>query len=166
MFLNGQPHTAVFSTTSFWATTYTIILLSSSTFWNTYICTPALFSLGHGTSLKHIIIHMHTSACICTLMDAYAYTCMQIHACARPLPHPRLTLHTYVCICIHNGASACRCVHMHTHWGPTPWIPSICMHEREDGCMSVHVHACACRWMHLGADGFGYAPYYVFQQEL
>ena len=45
----------------------------------TPIYTPALFSLGHGTSLNHIIIHMHTSACICTLMDTHAYICMQMH---------------------------------------------------------------------------------------
>ena len=75
----------------------------------------------------HIYMHMHS----------YGYTCVHMHADARPLPHPRLTLHAY----------ACRCVHMHTHWGPTPCIPSICMHEREDGCIPVHVHACACRWM-------------------
>ena len=26
--------------------------------------------------------------------------------------------------------------------------------------------ACTCRWIHLNADGFGYAPYYVFQHRL
>ena len=145
--IEGRPHTVVNRHPPFWPATYTIVFLSSSTFWNTYICTPALFILGHGTSFKHIIIHMHTSACRCTLMDSHVYTCMQMHADVRPLPHPRLTLHTYVCICIHNGASACRCVHMHTHWGPTPWIPSICMHEREDGCMSVQMYADVCIWM-------------------
>ena len=83
----------------------------------------------------------HPYAYICMHMHTYAYTCMQMHADARPLPHPRLTLHAYVCICIHKCAYACRCVHMHTHWRPTPWIPSICMHEREDRCIPVHVHA-------------------------
>ena len=32
----SRNHTVVFSTTSFWPATYTIILLSSSAFWNTY----------------------------------------------------------------------------------------------------------------------------------
>ena len=40
---------------------------------------PALFSLGHGTSLIHIIVHMHTSICICTLMDTHVYICMQMY---------------------------------------------------------------------------------------
>ena len=94
----------------------------------------------------HICMHMHT----------YGYTCVHLHADVRPLPHPRLTLHAYACMCIHMCPYACRCVHMDTHWGPTPCIPSICMHER----------ACACICVHLGADGFGYAPYCVFQQGL
>ena len=118
--------------TSFWPATYTIILLSSSTFWNTYICTPALFSLGHGASLNHIIIHTHS----------YGYICIHMHAYACPLLHPDwLCMHMYASVST-CSAYTCRCVYMHTHWGPTRCIPSIGM------------YACGCtvtlgiyRWM-------------------
>ena len=103
----GQPHTTVFSTTSFWPDAYTIILLSSSTFWNTYICTPALFSLGHGTSLKHIIVHMHTSACICTLMDTFVYRCMHMYVHYPILDWLCMHMHTYASTWVHMHADVC-----------------------------------------------------------
>ena len=102
----GRPYTTVFSTTSFWPAAYTIILLSSSTFWNTYICTPALFSLGHGTSLIHIIIHMHTHACICTLMDIHVCRCLQMH-----VHYPIQTDSACMSVTIH----ACPCMCMYVH---------------------------------------------------
>ena len=130
----GRPHTAVFSTTSFWPATYTIILLSSSTFWNTYICTPALFSLGHGTSLIHIIVHMHTSICICTLMDTHVYICMQMH-----VHYPILDW-----LCMHMHADVCICI-------PTE-DP---LHAfRPSACMSVKMDAYPCMCMHVHADGW------------
>ena len=138
---NGRPHIVVNRHPPFWPATYTIILLSSSTFWNTYICTSALFSLGHGTSLIHIIIHMHTSACICTLMDTHACICMQMH--------------------VHYSTqtdSACTCIHMHTTEDPLDAFHPY-------ACMSVHVHADGFIWMHLDANALGMHPIMCFNKD-
>ena len=139
----GRPHTAVFSTTSFWPAAYTIILLSLSTFLNTYICTPSLFSLGHGTSLIHIIIQIHTSTCICTLMDIHACRCMQMH-----VHYPTLGW-----LCMHMHPSASISVHMHAD-------VYICIPTEDplhgfhpSACMSVKIRACTCMCMQMDTSG-------------
>ena len=66
----------------------------------------------------HICMHMHT----------YGYTCMQMHADVRPLPHPRLTLHAYACICIHM---LCICMQIYPNAYPL----------RTHSMDSIHLHA-------------------------
>ena len=80
---------------------------------------------------------MHTSACICTLMDTHVYICMQMY-----VHYPILDW-----LCMHMYAPASTWVHMHADvciWIPTE-DPLHAFHP--SACMSVHVYACACMWM-------------------
>ena len=65
---------------------------------------------------------------ICMQMHTYGYTCVHMHADARPLPHPRLTLHAYACMCIHMK---CICMQMCACAYPL----------RTHSMHSIHLHA-------------------------
>ena len=100
--------------------------------------------MGHGTSLNHIIVHMHTSACRCTLMHAYAYICMQMH-----VHYPTQT------------DSACICMHVHPHEVHLHADVCMCIPTEDplhafhpSACMSVKMHAYPCICMHVHADGY------------
>lgn len=120
----GNYHKPTYILSSFWHTTYTILLLSSSTVWNTPMCGPALHYLGHSYTFH---THMYTYALICIHMyficshmdqqvhhptsyvsigPSYEYICITYASiCIPSLPWPFICIHMWY-ICTHmNGMS-------------------------------------------------------------